>query len=98
MTQKKSVEIVLGDHKLTLKTDQDPARVQQIAALVNDRLERVMEFGQPMSHQILLLVAMMMGEEILTAEEKSKEMKSHIKAKSQALLTQLEREFPVHEQ
>lgn len=95
MTQKKAIEVVIGQQRLTLKTDQDPARVHEIADLVNKRLAEVLPFGQPISHQVLMLLAMNLADDLLRHERDSSQLKSEVKQRSQAILSQLEREFPL---
>jgi cell division protein ZapA (FtsZ GTPase activity inhibitor) len=95
MTQKKTVEVEIAQQRLSLKTDQDPARVQAVADLVNDRLGAILPIGQPVSHQVLMLLAMMLAEELLQSEDKGRQLKAEVKQRSQAILTQLEREFPL---
>lgn len=93
MTQKKTVEVVIAQQRLSLKTDQDPARVQELADLVNTKLSAILPFNQPVSHQVLLLLAMTLADELKKAQEDSSVLKSEVKQRSQAILTQLEREF-----
>jgi cell division protein ZapA (FtsZ GTPase activity inhibitor) len=93
MTQKKTVEVVIAQQRLSLKTDQDPARVQQLADLVNNRITTILPFNQPLSHQVLLLLAMTLADELLKAQEEGSTLKAEVKQRSQAILTQLEREF-----
>jgi hypothetical protein len=69
--------------------------VQEVADLVNRRLNEILPFGQPVSHQVLILLAMTLAEENLTAESELKAVKGEVRQRSQALLAQLEREFPV---
>lgn len=95
MTQKKTIEVVVGQQRLTLKTDQDPVRVQEIADLVNKRLSEVLPFGQPVSHQVLMLLAMNLADDILKKEEESRNLKSEVRQRTQSILTQIEREFPL---
>ncbi len=95
MLQKKTVEISVGQQRLSLKTDQDPARVQQIADFVNQRLNNILPFGQPVSHQILILLAMNLADDLLKEKTEVDELKAKIKERSMAILTQLEREFPL---
>ncbi|MGE3260342.1 MAG: cell division protein ZapA [Bacteriovoracia bacterium] len=95
MTQKKSVEVVVGQQRLMLRTNEDPARVQEVADLVNKRLAAILPPTQPLSHQVLLLLAMTLAEDLLKKQEETNVFKSDVKARSQSLLTQLEREFPV---
>ncbi len=95
MTQKKTVEVLVGGQRLSLKTDKDPLQVQQVADLVNKRLADIIPSTQPISHQILLLLAMNLSEDLLRIQEEDKKLKSEVKTRSQTILTQLEREFPV---
>lgn len=95
MTQKKTVEVLVGQQRLSLKTDKDPLQVQQVADLVNKRLAEIIPPTQPISHQILLLLAMTLAEDLLRAQEDGTKLKNEVKNRSQAILTQLEREFPL---
>lgn len=95
MTQKKSVEVVVGQQRLSLKTDQDPALVQRVAGLVNQRLAEIVPPSQPLSHQVLLLLAMNLAQDLLQKQDDESKLKSEVRTRSQAILTQLEREFPV---
>lgn len=95
MTQKKTVEVLVGQQRLSLKTDKDPLQVQQVADLVNKRLAEIVPPTQPVSHQILLLLAMNLAEDLLRTQEDGTKLKTEVKARSQAILTQLEREFPL---
>jgi cell division protein ZapA (FtsZ GTPase activity inhibitor) len=95
MTQKKTVEVVVGSQRLSLKTDKDPLQVQAVADLVNKRLADIIPASQPISHQILLLLAMNLAEDLLRTSEDGAKLKTEVKARSQAILTQLEREFPL---
>lgn len=95
MTQKKTVEVVVGSQRLSLKTDKDPLQVQAVADLVNKRLADIIPASQPISHQILLLLAMNLAEDLLRTTEDGAKLKTEVKARSQAILTQLEREFPL---
>lgn len=95
MTQKKAVDVVIGPQKLTLRTAEDPLRVQKVAEIVNRRLSEVLPMGQPVSHQVLLLVAMNLADDLLKHQEELGRFKSEVKARSHAILTQLEKEFPL---
>ncbi len=95
MLQKKTIEITVGQQRLSLKTDQDPAKVQEIADFVNHRLSTILPFGQPVSHQIFILLAMNLADDLLKEKAESNQLKEKIKERSMAILTQLEREFPL---
>jgi cell division protein ZapA (FtsZ GTPase activity inhibitor) len=95
MAQKNTVEVVIAQQRLSLKTDQDPARVQRLADLVNSRLCKILPPGQPLSHQVLLLLSLTLAEDLVQAQEKTSQLKAEVKQRSQMILTQLEREFPL---
>jgi cell division protein ZapA (FtsZ GTPase activity inhibitor) len=95
MTQKKSVDVVIAQQRLTLKTDQDPAEVQKVADLVNRRLANIIPGGQPVSHQVLILLAMNLAGDLLKMQESDASFREDVKSRSQAILTQLEKEFPI---
>ncbi len=95
MMQKKTVEVVVGQQKLSLKTEKDPLQVQAVAELVNKRLAEIIPPSQPISHQVLLLLAMNLAEDLLRQKEEGMKLRTEVKSRSQAILTQLEREFPV---
>ncbi len=95
MTQKKTVDVTVGQQRLVLKTDEDPALVHRVADLVNKRLSDILPPSQPISHQVLLLLAMNLAQDLLRQKEEGYRLKSEVKSRSQAILTQLEREFPV---
>jgi cell division protein ZapA (FtsZ GTPase activity inhibitor) len=93
MTQKKTVDVTVGQQRLLLKTDQDPALVQRVADLVNSRLAEIIPPSQPISHQVLLLLAMNLAEDLIRVREKEKSLRTEVRTRSQSILTQLEREF-----
>lgn len=95
MTQKKTVDVVIGQQRLSLKTDKDPLQVQQVADLVNLRLAEIIPATQPISHQVLLLLAMNLAEDLIRHKDERAKLKAEVKTRSQTILTQLEREFPV---
>lgn len=95
MTQKKAVEVYVGQQRLVLRTDGDSERVLKVAEFVNKRLGDILPMGQPLSHQVLLLLAMNLAEDLLAKKEESSRLKTQVKERSQAILTQLEREFPI---
>jgi cell division protein ZapA (FtsZ GTPase activity inhibitor) len=95
MTQKKAVEVIIAGQRLTLRTDQDPQQVQKLADLVNARLAEILPSGQPVSHQVLILLAMNLADDLVKLQEGDTKFRSDVKERSQAILSQLEREFPL---
>lgn len=95
MQQKKSVDVIVAQQRLTLKTDKDPAQVQQVADFVNSRLNDILPFGQPISHQVLILLAMNLADDLMKLQEGDAKFRGEVKERSQAILTRLEKEFPL---
>lgn len=95
MMQKKTIDILVAQQRLTLKTEKSPEEVQKVADLVNSKLAEVLPYGQPISHQVLLLVAMNLADELLKMQSATNELKLDVKNRSQSILSQLEREFTV---
>lgn len=94
MAEKKSVDVFIGLQKLSLRTDQNPDEVHAAAELVNRRLNEVLPYGQPLSHQILLLVAMTLADEFLHMQSGLDSFKGQIRERSERLLARLDEEFP----
>lgn len=90
---KTTVEVLVGQHKLNLKTDGDPTKVRRVADLVNKRLGDIIPFGQPLSQQVLLVLAMNLADELLRKEEDTQKFKMQVKEQSETLLTRIEKEF-----
>lgn len=95
MTQKKSVDVVVAQQRLSLKTEQDPAEVQKVADLVNRRLGEITPAGQPVSHQVLILLAMNLAGDLVKLQANEANFREDVKHRSEAILTQLEKEFPL---
>lgn len=95
MSQKQTIEVVIAHQKLGLRTDEDPAHVQRAAELVDKRLSEIMGIGQPMSHQVLLLLAMSLSSDLLKAREAGRKFKEQVRERSEGILTRLEKEFPL---
>ncbi len=95
MSQKQSVEVTIAHQKLNLRTDEDPTHVQLAAELVNKRLNEALTRGQPMSHQVLLLTAMSIASDLVKAKDAARKFKDQVRERSEAILTRLEKEFPL---
>ena len=95
MNEKKSVEIQVAQQKLTLRTEGDPSHVINCAELVNRKLAEVLPFGHPVSQQVLILAAMNLADDLLRQQESAKNFKAQVAEKSAAVLTRLDKEFPL---
>jgi cell division protein ZapA (FtsZ GTPase activity inhibitor) len=90
---KKSIEVVLGGHRLTLRTDADPVHVRNTAEYVNKKIREVNPENQILSTQMLLLVAMNMADESLREQNENRQFREKIRSKSEFIFTRLEQEF-----
>ena len=95
MLEKKSVDVLIAQQRLTLKTDQDPAHVQRVADFVNERLGEIQPPGQAASHQVLLLLTLNLADELLKFKEGDLKFRAEVKERSSSILTRLEKEFPL---
>jgi cell division protein ZapA (FtsZ GTPase activity inhibitor) len=95
MADKKIVEVVLGQQKLSLRTDTDPAQVQKIADFVNGKLAAIVPKGQIPSQQHLSFLAIQLADELLVSREKDRKFRDQVVTKSEALLTRIEEEFSI---
>jgi len=95
MSQKRTVEIMIAQQKLSLLTDEDPAHVQKTADLINKRLNALLVKGQPLSHQVLMLLAMNLGNDLIKMKDESRKFKDQVRARSEAILTRLDKEFSI---
>lgn len=93
MRDKKSLEVILGGQRMSLRTDADPDYVQRTAEVVNQKLSGLMPKGELLSQQILLVLAMNLADDLLKEQEKNRLFKDKVKEKSEAILTRLENNF-----
>ena len=95
MAQKQAVEVVVAQQKIVLRTAEDPARVLEAAEMVNRHLREVLRGDQPVSQQVLILVAMNLADKLIKRDESIIDLKGEVKKRSMSILSQMEREFPL---
>lgn len=89
---KRSVSVTVAGLKFQLKTEADEAYVAALARLVNDRYDEAKQNARTMpTHQIALLAALNLADELLRTRRDSKAFRAKIRERSRALMTLLER-------
>jgi cell division protein ZapA (FtsZ GTPase activity inhibitor) len=95
MAEKKSIEVCIGQLKLSLRTDADQAKVQKAADLVNEKILQVVPNGNIPNSQHLMLVAITLADELLNLKDKDTKFRETVRTKSENILARLEQEFPL---
>ena len=93
MAIKKSVEVIIGKQRLSLRTDADPEQVKRAADLVNGKIKDVTPSGQLLNQQHLILIAMQLADELLRQSEANQQFREQVKTKSKSILTRLDQDF-----
>src|SRR4051812_38966326 len=92
--QTKVTELSLGGTSIKVKTDATPALLRQTRDLVEARFEEYSSKVKGISpHQLAVLVAYTLGEELLRERERIKELKKKVLECSEGLLDRVEAEL-----
>ena len=92
--QSKVTELSLGGTSIKVKTDATPALLRQTKDLVEARFEEYSSKVKGLSpHQLAVLVAYTLGEELLQDRERLKALKKKVLESSEGLLTRVEAEL-----
>ncbi|MEW6057256.1 MAG: cell division protein ZapA [Bdellovibrionota bacterium] len=87
MASKKSVSIRILDQSFLLNTDASPERVEKIAELVSENLEKALARSKtPSPYNAAILVALNLAEKYLDAVEKQNAFKAQVGEKSKKIL------------
>lgn len=93
---KRSITVQVAGQRLVLRTDADERGVQQLAAMVDERVREVQRQGRVIdTQQVALLVALQLAEELQRERTAAEDLKAKIRDKGQALLAHLAREAGV---
>jgi cell division protein ZapA len=88
---KRSVTVVVAGLKFQLKTEADEAYVAALARLVNERVDEAkLSARTAPTHQIALLAALNLADELLRTRREAKAFKAKVREKSRTLLGVLE--------
>src|SRR6187431_1734396 len=92
--QLKVTELALGGLSIKVKTDATPALLRQTRDLVEARFEEYSSQVKGISsHQLAVLVAYTLGEELLKERERIKALKKKVVESSEGLLSRVEAEL-----
>ncbi len=92
--QNKVTELSLGGLSIKVKTDATPALLKQTKDLVEARFEEYSSQVKGISsHQLAVLVAYTLGEELLKERERVKALKKKVIESSEGLLSRVEAEL-----
>jgi hypothetical protein len=92
--QNKVTELSLGGLSIKVKTDATPALLRQTRDLVEARFEEYSSKVKGISsHQLAVLVAYTLGEELLKERERLKSLKKKVLECSEGLLSRVEAEL-----
>jgi hypothetical protein len=92
--QSKVTELSLGGTSIKVKTDATPALLRQTRDLVEARFEEYASQVKGLSpHQLAVLVAYTLGEELLKERERMKALKKKVLESSEGLLSRVEAEL-----
>ncbi len=89
----KVTEISMGGTRVKVKTDATPALLKQIRTMVEAKFEDIAGksvSGSVSAHQLAVLVAFNIAEELLDEREKTRLLKRHISETSERLINRVE--------
>lgn len=79
--------IVLMGKELRVKSDEDPERLRELAAYVDDAIAQVSQGRtQPPDHHILLIALMRVADEVYKLRDEKRELGDILKRSTRALL------------
>ncbi len=83
----RAMSIDLFGHQLTVRSDNDPARVKEIVAFVNQRLESIQGTSKRApTDKIALLCALNIAEELFSEREKRRALRERVTTDSKKLM------------
>ncbi|MEZ4461790.1 MAG: cell division protein ZapA [bacterium] len=86
-----SVAVEIRGQKLSIRSDKDPRRVEELAAFIDTKAAQLqaMAPGVPLD-KILMLVSMTVAEELFDARDQNTQLREQIKARVDAALKAVE--------
>lgn len=86
-SEKRTVELDLFGHRLSLSTDNDMERVRSLVEMVNRRLETLSErSGRVRKDEIALVASLMFAEELMNEREQHQALRRSVRQRSRRLL------------
>lgn len=87
---KRKVEVSLLGQSFTVRSDKDEAHVHALANFVTRRFETLQHKTRTVgTHELALLVALNLAEELFEAEERAQEIRDVIKGRAERVLASL---------
>ncbi len=87
---KRKVEVSLLGQSFTVRSDKDEAHVHALANFVTRRFETLQHKTRTVgTHELALLVALNLAEELFEAEERAKEVREVIRGRAERVLASL---------
>lgn len=84
---KRSVTVTVAGLKFQLKTEADEAYVKALAHLVNERVDEARQSARTApTHQVALLAALNLADELLRTRRDSKAFKAKVREKSRTII------------
>ncbi|MCK5688615.1 cell division protein ZapA [Myxococcota bacterium] len=89
-SKKSAVEVtILGQH-LSLRADDDPERIQRIAAYINRKVDELSSKGPVSSQKLAVLAALNIADDYFRILDEAKEFKHQVATKSRAMLLEID--------
>lgn len=86
-----SVGVEIRGHKLSIKSDKDPAHVQELAKFIDGKAAQLQAMAPGVSlEKILMLVSMTVAEELFDARDQNRTLKEQFKLRVDAALKAVE--------
>jgi cell division protein ZapA len=89
----RSVKVLLGGQKLSLRTDAKPRYIKELADYVNAKMDQARSSGKIATTQSLaLLAAMTIADELFQAREERERLERQVRERTRRILRYLEAE------
>lgn len=90
-SKKRTVEVQLLGQRMILKADDDPGRVERLAAYVKGKLDEISVNGPVNASKLALLAALNIADDYFKAVSEASEFKRQVVSKSRGMLADLEK-------
>ena len=88
--KKRRVEVEILGQRMLLKADQDPGKVERLAAYVKRKVDEVSAHGPVSSSKIAVLAALNIAEDYFEALEDARVFREQVAEKSRRILKSIE--------
>lgn len=92
-----SIEIIIANQRYTLKSEESPEHLREVAEMVKRKVETVKKKSTTLNLQkVAMLAAFDLASDLIKAKKKTVESRAHIVAKAHQLLLKVESELNTH--